>query len=239
MSKYAGARLRTAKPTESNKPLGLEPKECTLRGEEKASGSQAAIQPAPSLAHFENEYLMSAYKAPGAGDTDKSYPRIKSCSLGRQPSTQTMTTHCDQGLKTSSSGLQVVGVGEQIRGGAPSSGLGKGACATGACAQEAGPAQSRDTQASSWPGGSPEQLPLPALRERPEWAAGETRQESPAGLELRRPCRPGQEMRASAKSKEGPRMDTQVELFKKYVFIQSYWVSAAAHGILCCDPRTL
>lgn len=188
-------------------------------------------------------HLLSTYYAPdispGAGDTDKSYPRIKSCSLGRQPSTQTMTTHCDQGLKTSSSGLQVVGVGEQIRGGAPSSGLGKGACATGACAQEAGPAQSRDTQASSWPGGSPEQLPLPALRERLEWAAGETRQESPAGLELRRPCRPGQEMRASAKSKEGPRMDTQVELFKKYVFIQSYWVSAAAHGILCCDPRTL
>lgn len=69
MSKYAGARLQTAKPTESNKPLGLEPKECTLRGEEKASGSQAAIQPAPSLAHFENEHLMSAYKAPGAGDT--------------------------------------------------------------------------------------------------------------------------------------------------------------------------
>ena len=114
-----------------------------------------------------------------------------------------MTTHCDQCLKTSSSGLQVVGVGEQIRGGAPSSCLEKGACAAAACAQEAGPAQSRDTQASSWAGGSPEQLHLPALRERLEWAAGETRQESPAGLELKRPSRPGQEMLSLSREQGG------------------------------------
>lgn len=40
-----------------------------MRGEEKASDSHPASQPAPSLAHFENKHLMSAYKAPGAGDT--------------------------------------------------------------------------------------------------------------------------------------------------------------------------
>ena len=74
-------------------------------------------------------HLLSTYYVPdislGAGDTDSSHessPRIKSCLLRRQPSTQTMTTHCDQCLKTSSSGLQVVGAG---RGDDPSSGLEK------------------------------------------------------------------------------------------------------------------
>lgn len=58
-------------------------------------------------------HLLSTYYVPdislGAGDTDssdKSSPRIKSCLLRRQSSTQTMTTHCDQCLKTSSSGSQ-------------------------------------------------------------------------------------------------------------------------------------
>lgn len=80
--------------------------------------------------------FLSTYYVPdislGAGDTDssdKSSPRIKSCLLRRQPSTQTMTTHCDQCLKTSSSGLQVVGAG---RGDDPSSGLEKrGVCSGG------------------------------------------------------------------------------------------------------------
>jgi len=54
------------KPTN---PSDLKPKECTLRGEEKASESHPSIHPGPSPAHFENKYLMSTYKAPGAGDT--------------------------------------------------------------------------------------------------------------------------------------------------------------------------
>ena len=34
-------------------------------------------------------------------------------------------------------------------------------------------------------------------------------------------------------------MVIQVELFKIYIFIQLYWVLAAARGIFCWDPWTL